>query len=259
MRHICGVYSAWGDSLFLLIQTLVIAVLVLHYNYSTNLASAFLAVFSVTLYTLLSGLTPIDFLWTLQAASVPIMFAGKAASVPIMFAGKVSNSQLGCVLCDTVHSSQWAHSYRLPVDIAGRQCAHHVRRKDFLWTLQAASVPIMFAGKAASVPIMFAGKVSNSQLGCVLCDTVHSSQWAHSYRLPVDIAGRQCAHHVRRKDFLWTLQAASVPIMFAGKVSNSQLGCVLCDTVHSSQWAHSYRLPVDIAGRQCAHHVRRKG
>uniref|UniRef100_A0A1B6FQ98 Mannose-P-dolichol utilization defect 1 protein homolog n=1 Tax=Cuerna arida TaxID=1464854 RepID=A0A1B6FQ98_9HEMI len=70
-------FSAWGDSLFLLIQTLVIAVLVLHYNYSTNLASAFLAVFSVTLYTLLSGLTSIDFLWTLQAASVPIMFAGK--------------------------------------------------------------------------------------------------------------------------------------------------------------------------------------
>lgn len=70
-------YSAWGDTFFLLIQTTVIALLVLHYNYSSSLAAGFVAVFSAVLYVLVGGLTPIDILWSMQTISIPIMFAGK--------------------------------------------------------------------------------------------------------------------------------------------------------------------------------------
>lgn len=70
-------YSAWGDTLFLLIQTTVIALLVLHYNYSSSLAAVFVAVFSAVLYVLIGGLTPVDILWSMQTVSIPIMFAGK--------------------------------------------------------------------------------------------------------------------------------------------------------------------------------------
>lgn len=58
----------------------MIAAMVLHFNYSSNLAAAFIGMFSVILYTLVGGYTPLDVLWSLQAVSVPIMFAGKVSS-----------------------------------------------------------------------------------------------------------------------------------------------------------------------------------
>ncbi|XP_075213041.1 mannose-P-dolichol utilization defect 1 protein homolog isoform X2 [Lycorma delicatula] len=70
-------FSAWGDALFLLIQTVLIAVLVLHYNRSSSTASAFLICFLAILYALVGGMTPVDYLWSMQATSVPIMFLGK--------------------------------------------------------------------------------------------------------------------------------------------------------------------------------------
>lgn len=70
-------YSAWGEALFLLIQTAVVAVLVLHYNRSPNIAAIFVGIYSVILYILVGGLTPIDVLWSLQAISIPLIFAAK--------------------------------------------------------------------------------------------------------------------------------------------------------------------------------------
>jgi len=91
-------FSAWGDALFLLIQTMLIAAMVLHYNYSSNLAAAFVAVFSVVLYALVSGLTPIDVLWSLQAVSVPIMFAGKMVQAWTNYSNG-STGQLSAMTC----------------------------------------------------------------------------------------------------------------------------------------------------------------
>lgn len=71
--------------MFLLIQTVLIAVLVLHYNYSSNAAAGFIAVFAAIFYALVGGVTPVDVLWSLQAVSVPIMFAGKVFNGGVCF------------------------------------------------------------------------------------------------------------------------------------------------------------------------------
>lgn len=65
----------------MMVQIVIIALLVLHYNYSSNMAAGFLAVFSSVLYVLVGGLTPIDILWSLQAVGIPIMFAGKVITI----------------------------------------------------------------------------------------------------------------------------------------------------------------------------------
>ncbi|XP_054284489.1 mannose-P-dolichol utilization defect 1 protein homolog [Macrosteles quadrilineatus] len=91
-------FSAWGDALFLLIQTTLIAAMVLHFNYSSNLAAVFVGVFSIILYALLGGLTPLDILWSLQAVSVPIMFAGKMVQAWTNYSNG-STGQLSAMTC----------------------------------------------------------------------------------------------------------------------------------------------------------------
>ncbi|GLH16156.1 Mannose-P-dolichol utilization defect 1 protein homolog [Gryllus bimaculatus] len=70
-------FSAWGEGLFLALQTAVIAALVLLFSGSSARAAAFVASYVALLFVLLSGLTPVDVLWSLQALNVPIIVAGK--------------------------------------------------------------------------------------------------------------------------------------------------------------------------------------
>ncbi|CAH0394363.1 unnamed protein product [Bemisia tabaci] len=70
-------FSAWGDSLFLLIQTLIIVLLVLYYSVSKSLTISFAVAFFPTLYALLNGGVPFQAIWTLQALSIPFMFTSK--------------------------------------------------------------------------------------------------------------------------------------------------------------------------------------
>ncbi|KAL1124027.1 hypothetical protein AAG570_001797, partial [Ranatra chinensis] len=70
-------FSAWGEGLFLMLQTVTIAFLVLHFNVSTILAFSFLAGYISVFYTMMSGLTPINILWSLQTSSVPVLIFGK--------------------------------------------------------------------------------------------------------------------------------------------------------------------------------------
>ncbi|KAK9510128.1 hypothetical protein O3M35_004976 [Rhynocoris fuscipes] len=70
-------FSAYGEGLFLGVQTLMIAMLVLRYNVSGTVAALFTCIYSTVCYILVSGLTPVHFLWSMQACSVPILFAGK--------------------------------------------------------------------------------------------------------------------------------------------------------------------------------------
>ncbi|XP_011261807.1 mannose-P-dolichol utilization defect 1 protein homolog [Camponotus floridanus] len=70
-------FSAWGDAVFLGIQTLIIAVLVMHYNGDTAKATAFLSAYLAVLFTANSGLTPIHILWACQAMNIPIVLISK--------------------------------------------------------------------------------------------------------------------------------------------------------------------------------------
>lgn len=70
-------FSAWGDGVFLGIQTLMIAVLVMHYNGETAKATAFLSAYLAVISTANSGLTPIHILWACQAMNIPIVLISK--------------------------------------------------------------------------------------------------------------------------------------------------------------------------------------
>ncbi|XP_039275099.1 mannose-P-dolichol utilization defect 1 protein homolog, partial [Nilaparvata lugens] len=70
-------FSAWGDALFLLIQSTIITALVLGYNFSPSAAASFVVAFCGVLVGLIGGFTSLDVLWSMQAVSAPIMFVGK--------------------------------------------------------------------------------------------------------------------------------------------------------------------------------------
>lgn len=75
--HFSHLFSAWGEGTFLAIQTAIIAALVLHYGGATGKAASFLAVYSAIVAALISGQTPTDVLWTMQASNVPIILFAK--------------------------------------------------------------------------------------------------------------------------------------------------------------------------------------
>lgn len=100
-------FSAWGDSTFLAIQTVTIAVLVLFFNGRKAQSGLFLVGYVVLMYILNSGLTPMSVLFTIQSCNIPILLVGKlsqaytnyqagstgqlsAATVIMMFAGSVA-------------------------------------------------------------------------------------------------------------------------------------------------------------------------
>lgn len=100
-------FSAWGDSTFLAIQTVTIAVLVLFFNGRKAQSGLFLVGYVVLMYVLNSGLTPMSVLFTIQSCNIPILLVGKlsqaytnyqagstgqlsAATVIMMFAGSVA-------------------------------------------------------------------------------------------------------------------------------------------------------------------------
>lgn len=70
-------FSAWGDGVFLGLQTLIIAVLVMHYNGDTAKATAFLSAYIAVICAANSGLTPINVLWACQAMNIPIVLISK--------------------------------------------------------------------------------------------------------------------------------------------------------------------------------------
>lgn len=74
-------FSAWGDGVFLGIQTVTIAVLVMHYSGDTAKATAFLTAYLAVLSTANSGLTPVYVLWACQAMNIPIVLISKVCSL----------------------------------------------------------------------------------------------------------------------------------------------------------------------------------
>lgn len=76
-------FSAWGDGVFLGLQTLIIAVLVMHYNGDTAKATTFLSAYLAVICTANSGLTPIHVLWACQAMNIPIVLISKVYNLTI--------------------------------------------------------------------------------------------------------------------------------------------------------------------------------
>lgn len=70
-------FSSWGEALFLVLQTVTICFLVLHYRGQTVKGVAFLACYALVLLLLLSPLTPLTVVTLLQASSVPAVVVGK--------------------------------------------------------------------------------------------------------------------------------------------------------------------------------------
>ncbi|KAF5281527.1 hypothetical protein FQA39_LY05062 [Lamprigera yunnana] len=70
-------FTAWGDSFFLALQTLIIAILVLYYGGSSLNAVVYLVGYLIVLFLMTSGMTPLGVLWTLQGFNIPILLMGK--------------------------------------------------------------------------------------------------------------------------------------------------------------------------------------
>lgn len=70
-------FSAWGDAAFLSVQTVVIALLVLHYGGSNFQAVLYLIVYLAVNFVLMSGLTPVEILWTLQGFNILVVIFAK--------------------------------------------------------------------------------------------------------------------------------------------------------------------------------------
>ncbi|XP_002718843.2 mannose-P-dolichol utilization defect 1 protein isoform X2 [Oryctolagus cuniculus] len=70
-------FSSWGEALFLMLQTLTICFLVMHYRGHTAKGTAFLAGYALILLVLLSPLTPTAVVTLLQASNVPAVVVGK--------------------------------------------------------------------------------------------------------------------------------------------------------------------------------------
>ncbi|KAM5151375.1 mannose-P-dolichol utilization defect 1 protein isoform 1-T1 [Callospermophilus lateralis] len=70
-------FSSWGEALFLMLQTITICFLIMHYREQTVKGVAFLACYALVLLVLLSPLTPLLVITLLQASNVPAVVVGK--------------------------------------------------------------------------------------------------------------------------------------------------------------------------------------
>ncbi|EQB77172.1 eukaryotic translation initiation factor 4A, isoform 1 isoform 1-like protein [Camelus ferus] len=70
-------FSSWGEALFLMLQTITIAFLVLHYRGQTVKGVAFLVCYALGLLVLLSPLTPVAVVTLLQAFNMPAVVVGR--------------------------------------------------------------------------------------------------------------------------------------------------------------------------------------
>ncbi|XP_057356934.1 mannose-P-dolichol utilization defect 1 protein isoform X3 [Manis pentadactyla] len=70
-------FSSWGEALFLMLQTVTICFLVLHFRGQTVKGVAFLVCYAVVLLLLLLPLTPPAAVTLLQASNVPAVVVGR--------------------------------------------------------------------------------------------------------------------------------------------------------------------------------------
>ncbi|XP_067435745.1 mannose-P-dolichol utilization defect 1b [Thunnus thynnus] len=100
-------FSAWGEALFLMLQTVTIGLLIQHYGGRTGRGLLFLVVYFGLLILLLSPITPMSVVTTMQASNMPAIIIGRliqaatnfrnghtgqlsAVSVFLLFAGSLA-------------------------------------------------------------------------------------------------------------------------------------------------------------------------
>lgn len=91
-------FSAWGEGLFLTLQTALIGVLVLHYSNRVREAACFVSIFSTLLYALMGGHAPVELLWSMQVVNVPIIVVGKGLQALTNYKNQ-STGQLSAATC----------------------------------------------------------------------------------------------------------------------------------------------------------------
>ncbi|XP_002734165.2 mannose-P-dolichol utilization defect 1 protein-like [Saccoglossus kowalevskii] len=74
-------FVAWGESFFLAVQSITIGILVLYYSGKSGAALIFLSLYSVMMYTLLSGLVSIQFLAFLQSMNIVMIVISRLMQV----------------------------------------------------------------------------------------------------------------------------------------------------------------------------------
>jgi mannose-P-dolichol utilization defect 1 len=92
-------FSAWGDGVFVGIQTAIIAALVFLYGHKSALRSfAFLIIYCIITYLLMGGTTPLEYLWTAQGFNIPILLTGKLSQAVTNYRNG-STGQLSAATC----------------------------------------------------------------------------------------------------------------------------------------------------------------
>uniref|UniRef100_A0A8C2VDB4 Mannose-P-dolichol utilization defect 1 protein n=3 Tax=Chinchilla lanigera TaxID=34839 RepID=A0A8C2VDB4_CHILA len=91
-------FSSWGEALFLMLQTVTICFLIMHFRGQTVKGVGFLACFALILLVLLSPLTPLAVVTLLQASNVPAVVVGKL----LQAATNYSNGHTGQLSAITV-------------------------------------------------------------------------------------------------------------------------------------------------------------
>ena len=77
--------SAWGESLFLMLMTSLVAFLIIDYDLSGKKATLFICTYGLSAYVLTSGLVPVDILWGLQVLNVPLIISSKLVQAWVNF------------------------------------------------------------------------------------------------------------------------------------------------------------------------------
>lgn len=91
-------FSSWGDASFLAVQTVAVAGLVLYYNGALAKVIAFLATYLILAFILMSGITSVETLWSLQALNIPILITGKMSQAYTNYSNG-STGQLSAATC----------------------------------------------------------------------------------------------------------------------------------------------------------------
>lgn len=93
-------FSSYGDSLFVMIQTVMIGFLFLKYGQtqknSGSSAYMFVLMYGVFLYALVGGLTPVTVLASMQALNVPVVIVAKSVQIVTNFQNS-STGQLSAI------------------------------------------------------------------------------------------------------------------------------------------------------------------
>lgn len=70
-------FSSYGDTVFVMIQTVILGYLMLLYKNSASAALSFVTIFSAILFVLVSGITPLSVLASMQVSNLPVVVVSK--------------------------------------------------------------------------------------------------------------------------------------------------------------------------------------